>query len=87
MPGSYLLRECEALAFCHTAGGSPSGGGQKLIVYDPKAHRYENDKPVWVQIEAAHFVLANHIELEAYKKRLQGESVPSGGAPIAAAVG
>ena len=60
---------------------------KKLIVYDPKAHRYEDDKPEWVQIEEGHFVLANHYELDEYRKKLRGGNVPSGTAPIAAAVG
>jgi oligopeptide transport system ATP-binding protein len=43
---------------------------KKLEIYDPSCHDYENNPPSWVEIEPAHFVLANEMELEDYRKRL-----------------
>ena len=34
-----------------------------LEVYDPACHHYENDPPVWTEVEEGHFVLANQEEL------------------------
>ena len=41
-----------------------------LEIYDPACHRYENDSPVWVEIEPEHFVLGNEQELADYRVRL-----------------
>lgn len=43
---------------------------KKLEIYDPSCHDYENNPPSWVEIEPDHFVLANEMELEDYRKRL-----------------
>jgi oligopeptide transport system ATP-binding protein len=43
---------------------------KKLIVYDPSQHHYENDPPVWTEIEDGHFILANQEEIEKYKAEL-----------------
>ena len=43
---------------------------KKLIVYDPSVHHYENDPPVWTEIEDGHFILANQEEIEKYKAEL-----------------
>lgn len=42
-----------------------------LEIYDPSCHHYENDPPVWTEIETGHHVLANHEELDAYRARLK----------------
>ena len=34
-----------------------------LEVYDPSCHRYENDRPLWTEVEPGHFLLANREEL------------------------
>ncbi|HQC35504.1 MAG TPA: ABC transporter ATP-binding protein, partial [Bacillota bacterium] len=41
-----------------------------LEIYDPSCHNYENDKPVWTEIEDGHFIMANAGELAEYRKRL-----------------
>ncbi len=43
---------------------------KKLMVYDPAIHHYENDPPVWTEIEEGHFVMANGEELAAYREML-----------------
>ena len=42
-----------------------------LKVYDPSVHHYENDPPVWTEIEPGHFVLGNQSELDAYREVLR----------------
>ena len=42
-----------------------------LEIYDPACHHYENDPPVWTEIEPDHHVLANAEELAAYRERLK----------------
>ena len=42
-----------------------------LEIYDPACHHYENDPPVWTEIEPDHHVLANAEELASYRKRLK----------------
>lgn len=39
-----------------------------LTVYDPAAHDYTTDKPLWTEIEPGHFVHGNKKELEQYKR-------------------
>ncbi len=41
-----------------------------LEIYDPSCHNYENDKPVWTEIEDGHFIMSNAGELAEYRKRL-----------------
>ena len=41
-----------------------------LLVYDPSCHRYENDPPIWTEIEPGHFVMANEEELNKYRQQL-----------------
>ena len=41
-----------------------------LEVYDPSCHHYENDPPVWTEIEPGHFVMANGEELAVYRDKL-----------------
>lgn len=41
-----------------------------LEVYDPSCHHYEDDPPVWTEIEPGHHVLANQEELADFHKRL-----------------
>ncbi len=41
---------------------------KNVIIYDPNLHDYATDKPVWEEIFAGHFILANQAELEEYKK-------------------
>lgn len=43
---------------------------KKLFVYDPTVHDYSVDKPHWVEIVPGHFVYANQIELERFRKEL-----------------
>ena len=45
---------------------------KKLLVYDPSCHHYENDPPVWTEIEPGHFVLANAEENERYRDEIAG---------------
>lgn len=44
---------------------------KKLIVYDPTLHKYDEYPPKWVEIESEHFILANDLELEEYRKTLK----------------
>ena len=41
-----------------------------LEVYDPSQHHYETDKPVWIEIEPGHFIMANQEELAKYKAQI-----------------
>ncbi len=43
---------------------------KKLEIYDPSAHDYSTDKPVWEEIEEGHFVLGNQKELAEYRLRI-----------------
>lgn len=43
---------------------------KKLIIYNPACHDYRTDKPVWTEIAAGHFVLANSIEATEYRRML-----------------
>lgn len=43
---------------------------KQLIIYDPDVHDYSVDKPKWVEIKPEHFVFANEIEVEQYRKML-----------------
>jgi oligopeptide transport system ATP-binding protein len=43
---------------------------KKLIVYDPKMHHYENDKPSLVEILPGHFVYCNKEEEAKYRSEL-----------------
>ncbi len=44
---------------------------KKIVVYDPLMHDYtEDDVPQFYEVEEGHFVRANKIELEEYKKEL-----------------
>ncbi len=42
-----------------------------LKVYDPDQHDYETDKPSMVEIRPGHYVWANQVELERYKKEMK----------------
>ena len=42
-----------------------------LKVYDPDRHDYETDKPSMVEIRPGHYVWANQVELERYKKEMK----------------
>ena len=44
---------------------------KNLIVYDPKCHNYETDKPSWEEIKEGHFIWANNEELIKYKEELK----------------
>ncbi|MGO1468731.1 MAG: ATP-binding cassette domain-containing protein [Tissierella sp.] len=44
---------------------------KRLKIYDPKIHNYVKQPPKWVEIEKEHFILANEIEINKYKKRLK----------------
>ncbi|WP_326911371.1 ATP-binding cassette domain-containing protein [Sedimentibacter sp. MB31-C6] len=45
---------------------------KKVNIYDTSCHfDYDNNPPIWVEIEPEHFILANDRELEEYKKQLQ----------------
>ena len=49
----------------------PQKEKKKVIqIYDPSCHHYETDKPIWIEIEEGHFVMANQEEEESYRKRL-----------------
>ena len=41
-----------------------------LLVYDPSCHHYEDDPPVWTEIEPGHYVMANQEELNEYRRQL-----------------
>ena len=50
----------------------PESEREKVLeVYDPSCHHYENDKPVWTEIEPGHFIMANQEELAEYRKQLE----------------
>jgi len=42
-----------------------------LEIYDPSCHHYENDPPVWTEIEPGHHVLANQEELALYREKIK----------------
>lgn len=44
---------------------------RKRINYDPRQHDYRNNPPELYEIKKGHFVLANDIEIEEYKKILK----------------
>lgn len=46
---------------------------KKLVVYDPKIHNYTEDKPLWVEIRAGHFVWANKEELQKYNSEIKNK--------------
>lgn len=46
---------------------------KKIEVYDPSCHHYDTDKPVWVEIEPEHYILANNEEQQNYKEMLQSK--------------
>ena len=48
---------------------------KKLLVYDPSCHRYETDRPRWVEIEPGHFVRANQEEEDRYRAMLEAQRV------------
>ncbi len=41
-----------------------------LEIYDPAVHNYNDDKPVWTEIEPGHFIMANKAELQEYIEML-----------------
>ena len=46
---------------------------KRVYRYDPSVHHYENDPPVWTEIEADHFALINGEEKRAYEEgRVRG---------------
>lgn len=45
---------------------------KELLVYDPRMHNYEVDKPTWNEILPGHFILANEQELDIYRKEING---------------
>lgn len=50
----------------------PVAEKQKVLqVYDPSQHHYEDDPPIWTEIEEGHFVLANKEEITAYQAQLE----------------
>lgn len=44
-----------------------------VLMYDPSCHRYETDKPEWVEIEEGHYILANQEEQKQYKEILNAQ--------------
>lgn len=46
---------------------------KQLKVYSPACHDYSVDKPVWVEIEASHFIYGNQKELDEYRKILEAD--------------
>lgn len=40
---------------------------KKIEVYDSRCHSYDEDKPMFVEIEEGHFILANEKEINQYK--------------------
>jgi oligopeptide/dipeptide ABC transporter ATP-binding protein len=48
---------------------------KKLIVYDPKIHDYDSDKPSWFEIRNGHFIWANSSEIEGYQKEMDKNNV------------
>lgn len=50
----------------------PIAEKKKVIeIYDPSCHNYEDNPPVWHEVNEDHFILANDEELEKYKKVLK----------------
>ncbi len=43
---------------------------KKLLVYDPSIHHYEENPPIWTEIEPGHFILASEPELKKYRRQL-----------------
>ena len=43
-------------------------GKTELLTYDPSAHDYSVDSPVWEEIIPGHYVLGNQAELESYRR-------------------
>lgn len=41
---------------------------KSLQTYDPNIHNYKEDPPKWIEIEKEHFILANEVEINKYKK-------------------
>ncbi len=50
--------------------------GKELLIYDHSMHNYTKDKPVWTEITAGHFILANQYELDIYRKEIQQSWMP-----------
>lgn len=49
----------------------PNSERQKVLeVYDPAAHDYSVDQPVWTELEPGHLVLGNQKELASYRAML-----------------
>ncbi len=44
-----------------------------LEIYDPSCHHYDLDKPVWTEIEAGHYLLANREEIKEARAKLVKE--------------
>lgn len=42
-----------------------------LLTYNPELHDYNQDAPVWCEIEPGHFVHGNQKELEGYRRQLE----------------
>ena len=43
-------------------------GRTELLTYDPSAHDYSTDQPVWEEIVPGHYVLGNQAELRSYRQ-------------------
>ena len=41
-----------------------------LEIYDTRIHNYTVDKPMWIEIEEGHFIMANQSELNEYRQKL-----------------
>jgi len=41
---------------------------RKRIVYDPKQHNYEDEKPEFREVRPGHFVLCSEAEFKLYKE-------------------
>lgn len=44
---------------------------KQLLVYDPSIHDYSVDKPSWNEILPGHFIYANGVEMEGYRKEIE----------------
>lgn len=44
---------------------------KQLLVYDPSIHDYSVDKPSWNEILPGHFIYANSVEMEGYRKEIE----------------
>lgn len=44
---------------------------KQLLVYDPSIHDYSVDKPSWNEILPGHFIYANNVEMEGYRKEIE----------------